>query len=325
MEIPDFPLSTGDRVRGVVFGHAVGDAMGLGTEFLSKKEVQACYPGGLHFLDQIRRDSHRSRWKSGSWTDDTDQMLCILDSLLERGCVDITDIAARIHGWALSGGMGIGRTVAEVIYSPGFLRNPWAAAERAWIASGRRAAANGGVMRTSILGAWRWGHPEEIRKNAGDVCRITHWDPRCVASCVVVCLAVSALLGGSDDRSSMAESLAAEAGGYDPEVREAMERAYGGNIGDLDLGDPTSIGYTLKALSAGIWALLHPLDFREGILAVIHEGGDADSNAAVAGAVLGARFGFSGIPKEWSEGLLRGGELHSRVDRLLLLLQEQPR
>ena len=28
-------------------------------------------------------------------------------------------------------------------------------------------------------------------------------------------------------------------------------------------------------------------------------GGDTDTNAAIAGALLGARFGFEAIPKEW--------------------------
>lgn len=51
-----------DKVRGVIFGHAIGDAMGLGTEFLSKEMVCQYYPSGLHNLDQIRRDNHRIRW-----------------------------------------------------------------------------------------------------------------------------------------------------------------------------------------------------------------------------------------------------------------------
>ena len=37
--------------------------------------------------------------------------------------------------------------------------------------------------------------------------------------------------------------------------------------------------------------------------AVIHQGGDADTNASVAGALLGARFGYAAIPRPWIEGL----------------------
>jgi ADP-ribosylglycohydrolase len=84
------------------------DALGLGTEFLSQHEVEIYYPNRLENLTQIKRDSHRIRWEAGDWTDDTDQMLCIPDSLLAKGKVDISDVAFRIYRWAYYGGMGIG-------------------------------------------------------------------------------------------------------------------------------------------------------------------------------------------------------------------------
>lgn len=111
-----------DKVRGVIFGQAIGDALGLGTEFLSKEQVEIYYPNRLEDLEQIKRDAHRRRWKMGDWTDDTDQMLCILDSLLTQGKVDILDVARRIYQWASGGGMGIGQTVADVVFSRDFCR-----------------------------------------------------------------------------------------------------------------------------------------------------------------------------------------------------------
>jgi ADP-ribosylglycohydrolase len=59
-------------------------------------------------------------------------------------------------------------------------------------------------------------------------------------------------------------------------------------------------------------------------LAIIHEGGDADTNAAVAGALLGARFGCTGIPQEWLDGLVFGPELEERVERLIARIHEPP-
>ncbi|MFO0966749.1 MAG: ADP-ribosylglycohydrolase family protein [Gemmataceae bacterium] len=163
-----------DRIRGVLYGQAVGDALGLGTEFLSKAAVARYYPHGLRDFQQIVQDSHRARWTPGDWTDDTDQMLCILDSLLEHRAVNIPDIAARFHEWAFSGGMGIGATVAAVLSDPEFLARPQAVARRVWEESGRRGAANGAVMRTSVLGVWDMRSPESVRRNAEEVCRITH-------------------------------------------------------------------------------------------------------------------------------------------------------
>ena len=51
-----------------------------------------------------------------------------------------------------------------------------------------------------------------------------------------------------------------------------------------------------------------------------HEGGDADTNAAVAGALLGEKFGYSNIPQRWVEGLVYRQELGDKIDRLMALM-----
>ena len=310
-----------DKIRGAIFGHAIGDALGLGAEFLSKTQVAEYYPSGLESYGQIVRDAHRRRWACGDWTDDTDQMLCILDSLLSRHEVDQLDIAYRIHQWAAGGGMGIGRTVQSVIYSPEYLRDPEAAARRVWESSGRRGAANGAVMRTSVLGIWAYDQPDAVRRNAELVCKVTHYDPRCVASCVCVCLAISSLLGGAADIEALSVELERATTSYDNRAAEFFERANQATLESLRLDDERSgIGYTLKSMGAALWALRHATSYREGVLAVIREGGDADSNACVAGALLGARFGFSELPQEWVDGLRYRGDLARRVDGLLQLV-----
>jgi ADP-ribosylglycohydrolase len=312
-----------DKVRGAIFGHAVGDALGLGTEFLSKAQVEDYYPDGLDRYDQIVRDRHRRRWECGEWTDDTDQMLCILDSILAKHEVDAHDIALRIRQWAEQGGMGIGRTVYSVICSEDFLRDPHEAARRVWEASGMNAAANGGVMRTSVLGVWQYDVPETVIRNAEAVCKITHYDPRCVASCVCVSLAISSLLRGASDIDALMGELEVQAASYDERTVTYFQLARESNLASMKLdeglnpGERNTIGYTLKAMGAGLWSLMHASSYEDGIRRVIHEGGDADTNGAVVGAILGARFGFSELPKEWVDGLLHRAELQQRVQRLL--------
>jgi ADP-ribosylglycohydrolase len=309
-----------DRVRGVVFGQAVGDALGLGTEFLSKYEVNETYPGGLCDYGQIVRDEHRRRWLPGAWTDDTDQMLCILDSLLDLKRVDAGDIAARLLSWHQAGGMGIGNTVMAVLNRPEYLSDPHGAAAAVWRDAGCDLAANGAVMRTAILGAWGWRDHARVKANAEAVCRITHYDPRCVASCVAVCLAISRLLAGETDMPSLLEQLEQDVMPYDARVYTYLALVRHPDVAALELDEPEAIGYTLKAMGAGLWALNHANDFRTGLLNVIHEGGDADTNGAVAGALLGARFGFSAIPRPWIDGLGGRDDLEDRVVRLLEII-----
>ena len=52
---------------------------------------------------------------------------------------------------------------------------------------------------------------------------------------------------------------------------------------------------------------------RGNILKIILSGGDADTNAAVAGAILGAKFGINQVPEEWKDGLLYASMLHNKV------------
>ena len=104
-----------ERFLGTIFGQAVGDALGLSTEFMSKQEVDRFYPNGIEDYSQIVQDDHRRRWQRGDWTDDTDMMLCILDSFVACQKVDILDIARRFVEWMMNGGMGIGRHTYNVM------------------------------------------------------------------------------------------------------------------------------------------------------------------------------------------------------------------
>ena len=67
-----------DKFNGAIYGQAIGDALGLGTEFMTDEDISLNYPQGLKHYSEIIQDRHRSRWRKGDWTDDTEMMLCIV-------------------------------------------------------------------------------------------------------------------------------------------------------------------------------------------------------------------------------------------------------
>jgi ADP-ribosylglycohydrolase len=64
------------------------------------------------------------------------------------------------------------------------------------------------------------------------------------------------------------------------------------------------ICYNLNALAARIWAFYNAYCFETVLLTVVNEGGDADTNACVAGSLLGVNFGYHSIPKKYIDRLI---------------------
>ena len=304
-----------DIIKGVFYGQAIGDALGLGTEFLDKNKIAEYYPNGLSEYAQIVQDKHRSRWKIGDWTDDTDQFLCICDSIIKSNEVNEIAFAEELYKWFKDIPMGIGRTVYKVVSLPQFTLYPYKSAELIWKLSKRNNASNGAIMRTSILGTYEFWDYNKVIKNTEKISKVTHWDSRCIGSCVVVTLLISNIL--SESKLLTFDELCQIADRYDNRIRPFIKKSYTLPIEDLSLDEATSIGYTLKAMSAGLWTYFKAENFENGLLKVINEGGDADTNACVAGSILGAKFGYKSIPKKYIDGLIYRDILEEKLNKYI--------
>mmetsp|Transcript_62960 Transcript_62960/g.148331 ORF Transcript_62960/g.148331 Transcript_62960/m.148331 type:complete len:161 (+) Transcript_62960:1063-1545(+) len=118
--------------------------------------------------------------------------------------------------------------------------------------------------------------------------------------------------------------------GAEADLRAHWALSEGESVAGLRLDDTSSgIGYTFKCLGAALWALRHcqtgpgvdgEAEFTRVVRAIVREGGDADTNACVAGAVVGCRLGFSQLPAGWVAELPHASWLEAHAQKLLGLL-----
>jgi ADP-ribosylglycohydrolase len=340
-----------DRIRGLVFGSALGDATGLATEFLSREKAAAFYGDGFAFCPTPAKtypDTHRMMWLPGDWTDDTDQLVLILQSLLHsRGLADERDFAQRLLTWREKGfaelgdesAAGLGAHTKAVLQDPDFADRPAEVARAHWSAKQGEAAANGGVMRTAITGVPNFFDRATVLATTAAMCRVTHPDPRCVASCAAAAVCVSELLRGTTADTdalvgtavevavgTLHEEAAAVADGVwtdgaaaraEAELRACATAA---SLHELALDAPQAIGYTFKCLGAGLWALRCDEGFAAAMRAITAEAGDADTNGALGGALLGCRVGFSQLPQDWVAQLPHRNWLEAYTQKLLFMM-----
>lgn len=191
---------------------------------MCKTEVEAYYPDGLTDYSQIWQDRHRRRWHKGDWTDDTDMMLCIANAIIETGKADPLVIARNFKGWLNGTPMGIGQNTYNVLSLGDYELNPMKAAEIVWVMSRKQSAANGGVMRTSVVGLL----PTDVIRSAEATCKLTHYDPRCVGPCVIVSIIVHTLV--YENRVLTYDEIKELGERYDSSIVEFVDKAYYGQF-----------------------------------------------------------------------------------------------
>ncbi|KAI8914026.1 ADP-ribosylation/Crystallin J1 [Powellomyces hirtus] len=336
-----------DKIRGCIYGSILGDAMGLATEFMSKREAHAIYGGDtpLSFAS-IYQDSHRRKWVPGDFTDDTDQHMMVLASLVSLGksegmMLDGVDLGQRLAKWCESGfltlskpSLGVGATVGSVLTHEDFKKDPFKAAYSVWEKHGCDLAANGAVMRTGVIGCWAFWDEEVVVRNAVTAARVTHADPRCVFSSVVVCVLIARMLREaiSDGMPVKPVDAGKQTVAAFPPLKKHNLHCFAPSIDALALDDAPARGYTLKCLGGALFCYTRqqlPLQkddtnseskgshFKNVMTGLIMEAGDADTNGAVAGALVGCKVGYDNLPHDWLDGLKNREWIGERVNALL--------
>jgi ADP-ribosyl-[dinitrogen reductase] hydrolase len=287
---------------GSLLGLATGDALGAPLEGSSPQHAKRAVEAGPEMVGG-------GAWAAGEWTDDTALALCLAESIAEHGLLDTADLAARYIAWARTG-KGSGRTTRSSLRGAANEADARAQAEAYHAATGQ-SATNGTIMRAAPIGLAA-ASVESAARSARQDARLTHYDPAAGAASAALCVALVAIRAG-DDPIDAAEAQT----GDHSRLREVMRAVRKRDVGMIAaLAGGAEGGNCWTTLGVGLLALGADDDYEGGVLWAISLGGDTDTNAAVAGALLGCRHGPDSIPERW-HAPLREKERIERVARAL--------
>jgi ADP-ribosyl-[dinitrogen reductase] hydrolase len=304
------------KIAGSILGTAIGDAIGLPYEGLSRRR-------GVKILGIP--DRHRLLFGFGMVSDDTEHTCIVAQSLIASGG-NVSkfkhQLAWRFRFWLLGLPAGVGFATLRSIL-------------RLWLGfspdkSGVFSAGNGPAMRAAILGVAiedRAKLREFVRVNS----RITHTDPKAEYGALAIALAArlacqSTTVSGDDFLFQLKSCLGHKA----TELIELISRS----IDSIDNGDSTLqfatdlglsqgvSGYVYHSVPVAIHAWLsNQNDFQSAIMRTVECGGDTDSVAAMVGGIVGAAVGKEGIPSEWLNRLCEPSRSIKWMERLSIQLE----
>jgi ADP-ribosyl-[dinitrogen reductase] hydrolase len=296
-----------ERVVGSCLGLALGDALGAPFEFLRSRSIPDPVP------------AFRRPWlgrPQGSTTDDTALARNLMRSLAERGGFDAGDLVRRHLEWFRSYPPDVGTITGKVLRRVDRGEDARGAARAIWTERGPEiSAGNGSVMYCAPLGLAYANRQGELAELAPALSALTHFDGRCRTGVLAVTLCAAALARGEAAEDSARTALEAVADLEGGEELEFLVEAVGGSR-PVDGPDQ---GFCLFTAGVAFQALVRGGDFGAETRRVVGLGGDTDTNAAVAGALLGARDGVAGLPAAWLDQLEDADGIRAEAGALVAL------
>lgn len=271
-------------------GLMVGDALGQATEFCHGWQIRRRYPDGVDkMVPGIDETMGR---KAAVVTDDTQMAYCLHLALKDAEGWDAAAALRRYREWFDTDPTDVGATIKTAL-----LGKP----------VGNECQGNGALMRVMPIALWAAEHPGfDWQTAAREDAALTHPSPICgEANVVYVYALLLAMQPGSTPQSIYDACLQfAEEQGCCEIILTTLRNA----ATEVPDYDGEHIGWVLIALQSAFYQLLHAVDYRSAMLDIVNYGGDADTNAAIAGALLDILYGVGNIPDRWLVCVRAGNE-----------------
>jgi ADP-ribosyl-[dinitrogen reductase] hydrolase len=283
-----------ESIVGSLLGTAVGDALGLPYEGLSRQRAAKLFGAP---------DRHRFFFGAGMISDDTEHSAMVAQSLIASGGDVATfqnDLSWRLRIWLLTLPSGVGFATLRAIlkmmlgFAPG--------------KSGVFSAGNGPAMRAAILGAAIADTPTLCAFVAAST-RLSHTDPKAEYGALAIALAAQTAskqtpFEAKTYLASLEDALPKDAAELVSLVNAAAESVRSHESTEqfaISIGQKNGVsGYVYHTVPVAIHAwLANPNDYVLAVTSIIKCGGDTDSTAAIVGGIVGASVGKVGIDSTW--------------------------
>ena len=259
------------RATGCLLGQVIGDSLGSRVEGRSAADIAREFPRGVRDL----ADGGPYHTLAGQPTDDSEMALALSRFLIERKSFSKEELLGRYRDWLQTRPIDVGATTER-----GLLGLHTSESE-----------SNGSLMRVAPIGVWACGDPARAASAAREDSALTHPNPACVEACAGYAAAIAAAVAGASRDEMVAVALAHASG----PARTAIER---GASGEKPADFQSRMGWVLIALQNAFFRL-RTQGFEPALVDTVGCGGDTDTNAAIAGALLGAAHGREAIPSRW--------------------------
>jgi ADP-ribosyl-[dinitrogen reductase] hydrolase len=287
-----------DRCKGGILGFAVGDALGMPTEFLSREQIQRYYRKPISDFIQAHPGHANDSLPPGSYTSNTQTMLVTAETLLECGRMDPARQAEAMLAWYQN-------TSPHRTPSMAILRAcKHLAMGKPWNKSGVFSSGCSAAMRTVPIGIYCHRNPDTIARAALDNCMITHTEPRARAAAVSVAYLASRILQSDD--YSMAGWQVLETADYIARFDEVLAAVLRWTTQIVHLPPEEALfelgtsSDAIEVVPAAIYCFLKfPGDFSRAVLAAANAGEASNAIAALAGSFVGLLSGASVIDERW--------------------------
>ena len=296
------------RARGALLGLVAGNQLGVPTERLgTAAAIRKAFPNGIRDLAPPPKNS--------PYDDDAAMTLLLGESLLASNGFDAADVARRWVKWMKVDGRGIGMTTKRALTLIDRGKEPFEAGRLAYQENPSRSAGNGSVMRCLPVALRYHDEIERLIRVSSQQAAITHADERCTWAAAAVNLAARELLYGN---IYFIDEVLHRIGDRAPRpLREAIHRVPREGESDLPIAVEGEAGYVVHCVEIAFWFVTHDRTLEEALIFLAQAGGDTDTNAAVAGALLGARYGEAGLPPQWVEQITGAQGIAQLAERLV--------